>query len=708
MKLNINMIHNPTIDILIAVASHGGVEECINMLGKFLTEKGCRVRIIQLVYEGDSWADKSMEFNYIYDSRENHCTQDFIDGYSDFLQKEGVPNLTLATAWPMMTYVAYKSSMKVQKDFIIASWLHAPLNMYKSSGYGNEDHLNCADVHFAISNEIASSIAQAIPTSVIYRVNNPVNMSKICKIDRLDKNTLLFVGRLSAEKNIGIILSAIAVAKSSWNLIIVGDGSEKCALEKLAKELRVYDRITFTGWSNNPWKYAKESSALVLSSLYEGSPLAAIEALSCGLPVIANASSRVDEIIIPEKNGYLYPDNNINEFAKILDDIANCVFPPISPDYCRKSVQNYNSKIALYDFYVKIYASSNGRKLFRNIFPKKFQPINEIISVVIPCKNVDRYLKRCLDSALKQTIGLDHLEIIAVDDCSTDDTLAILLDYEKMYSENLCVVKMPTAQGPGAARNVGLEYCNGKYITFIDSDDCISEDMLELLYLSTVLYPTDVVDCEFEMFSNDIPSYRTPNVINSSAYCIENKDDKRRLFIEHAFISSVWGRLYRKDFLQKNPIIQFPNYTTMEDLYFIYCALGTACSWQSIQFKGYYYFRNPSGIMRSKNTTNYYMDVHHVFKKLVDTFEAIELRECYKEELAYVYFKKNFSHIVEYMANNIDSFSKENYETIKKYLKELFSGNVNNKYLNESDAKELSIILNDSELPTVLDKKFEK
>ncbi|SFL12206.1 Glycosyltransferase involved in cell wall bisynthesis [Lachnospiraceae bacterium KH1T2] len=689
MKLNINMIYNPTIDILIAVASHGGVEECINMLGRFLKGKGCRVRVIQLVYEGDYWTDSSIEFNYIYSTRENHCAQDFIDGYADFLQREGIPNMTIAAAWPMMTYVAYRASVKVKKDFIIASWLHAPLNMYKSAGYGNEDHLKYADVHFAISNEIASAISQEVPSAVIYRVNNPVNMSKIHRVNKLGEKTLLFVGRLSAEKNIGIILSAIAIAKSSWKLIIVGDGDEKNALQKLAEELMISDRVTFIGWSKDPWKYAQEASALVLSSLYEGSPLAAIEALSCGLPVIANESSKVNEIIIHEKNGYMYPDNNIKELAEILDGIADGALPTISPDYCRESARNYNSDITLYDFYVKIYASSNGRKLFQNFYPKKVQPINDKISVVIPCKNVDKYLKRCLDSVIKQTIGLEHIEIITVDDCSTDDTLKILLDYEKNYPENICVVQLSETQGPGAARNAGLEYCRGEYITFIDSDDCISEDMLELLYLSAVLYPTDVVDCEFEMFSDNMPSSKASNDVHSAAYVIENSDDRQKLFIEHAFISSVWGRLYRKDFLQKNPMIHFPEATTMEDMYFCYCALGTACSWQSIQFKGYYYFKNPSGIMRSKNTANYYMDVHRVFKKLVDTFEVLRIKESCKEELAYVYYKKNFTQIVEYMMINFDSFPKENYEIIREYLKTLFSGDVNNKYLDESEKRML-------------------
>ena len=184
MRQNISVINNPIIDILIAVASWGGVENCINMVGKYLCEKGFRVRVIQMVYEGMYWVD----------------FRDFIDGYSSFLNNHDKPDMIIATGWPMMSYVAKRVCTAIGENITVGSWLHAPLQKYAESGYGGGEFIKCADMHFAISNEIAVEIRNFDSEGIIYRVNNTVEMSKIHVVDSLKPGTILFVGRLSKEK----------------------------------------------------------------------------------------------------------------------------------------------------------------------------------------------------------------------------------------------------------------------------------------------------------------------------------------------------------------------------------------------------------------------------------------------------------------------------------------------------------------------------
>ena len=100
------------------------------------------------------------------------------------------------------------------------------------------------------------------------------------------------------------------------------------------------------------------------------------------------------------------------------------------------------------------------------------------ISVIIPIFNTRKFLNKCLDSLLNQS--LTDIEIICVDDGSTDNSLKIL----KSYANKDDRVKVLTREnnGAGAARNLGLKYVNGKYILFVDSDDWFEEDGLKLLY----------------------------------------------------------------------------------------------------------------------------------------------------------------------------------------------------------------------------------
>ena len=98
------------------------------------------------------------------------------------------------------------------------------------------------------------------------------------------------------------------------------------------------------------------------------------------------------------------------------------------------------------------------------------------ISIIVPIYNVEKYLKRSLDSLVNQT--LEDIEIILVDDGSTDNSHKIAEDYKENYSNVLLVTK--ENGGLSDARNFGLQYASGEYIAFIDSDDYVESQMFEI------------------------------------------------------------------------------------------------------------------------------------------------------------------------------------------------------------------------------------
>lgn len=126
------------------------------------------------------------------------------------------------------------------------------------------------------------------------------------------------------------------------------------------------------------------------------------------------------------------------------------------------------------------------------------------ISIIVPVYNMaaDGKLNYCLDSLLHQTISdsedLEY-EIIAVDDCSTDNSLEILREYEKQYPQQMKVIASPENGRQGSAKNLGLAVAEGKWIGFIDSDDWIAPDMYEKLLKKAEETGADMVGCDYHI-----------------------------------------------------------------------------------------------------------------------------------------------------------------------------------------------------------------
>ena len=117
------------------------------------------------------------------------------------------------------------------------------------------------------------------------------------------------------------------------------------------------------------------------------------------------------------------------------------------------------------------------------------------ISIIIPAYNVEEYLEKCLESIISQ--NFDKVEIIIVDDGSTDKSLQIAKEYQKKYPEKTRVISQEN-KGQGGARNTGIKNATGKYLLFVDSDDTIKSGMLETLYAEMEKSNADIVLFGFE------------------------------------------------------------------------------------------------------------------------------------------------------------------------------------------------------------------
>lgn len=177
------------------------------------------------------------------------------------------------------------------------------------------------------------------------------------------------------------------------------------------------------------------------------------------------------------------------------------------------------------------------------------------ISIVIPVFNVENYIKNALDSIINQTIGLEDLEVIIINDCSTDNSRKIIDEYANKY-ENFVAIHLHQNSGtPGKPRNIGIENANGDYIMFLDPDDCYANDTCEVLYNKIKSEDVDIVFGKYIIFNVENKNKVVYNFLNDvEEIKVKNIDDDPRLL---KLAPSIWTKIYKRTFIQDNNL-RFP------------------------------------------------------------------------------------------------------------------------------------------------------
>ncbi len=354
------------IDILMPMAGKGGAEQVINQVAQRLISEGFRVRVVQMIYEGFDWVADGVEFYPILVNRKVGPLEEFVGLYVDFLNRYGSPSLIIATPWPFMSYVA-KGAVSItagnHTDICeddgeahsaglpkVAAWLHGPIETYKKYGTGGLECLTFADCDFVLTQRAKKQILDAIPDADVVVTGNPIDMTGIVRNARWNRQSrrLMYVGRLTEEKRIDIIIEALSKTKSRWELTVTGDGEEAAHLKELAEVYGVEDFIEWRGWADNPWDTdCTEITALVVASDYEGFCMAAVEALARGIPVISTPVDGIIEYVKIGVNGYLFEKGSSSGLAEVLDAIDDGLLPDIEPQACADSVAVFEKERVL-------------------------------------------------------------------------------------------------------------------------------------------------------------------------------------------------------------------------------------------------------------------------------------------------------------------------------------------------------------------------
>ncbi len=265
------------------------------------------------------------------------------------------------------------------------------------------------------------------------------------------------------------------------------------------------------------------------------------------------------------------------------------------------------------------------------------------ISIIIPAYNTEVYLDACFDSLLKQSF--QDFEIVAVNDGSKDNTLQILNNYKEKYPDKFVIINQEN-QGPGASRNTGIAAATGRYITFMDSDDYLKPNALEVMHRKAVESGCEVVCCNVDCVYPDKTVIINSNV-NFTSHNL-SLDEKKRLF---SMYPVVWNKLYKREVFSEKGVLFEPG-IWYEDVLFLSCLIPNLNSISYVDEALYEYIQRPNSITYtySQRLTN----INLVLHKTLEYFRSNAIYEDYEDVLEFMYARYMFATYLKRLAKTKD------------------------------------------------------
>ncbi len=295
------------------------------------------------------------------------------------------------------------------------------------------------------------------------------------------------------------------------------------------------------------------------------------------------------------------------------------------------------------------------------------------VSVIVPVYNTEAYLRKCLDSLIYQT--LQELEIVLIDDGSTDESGTIMEEYREKYPDKVRVIHKENG-GQGIARNIGIQECRGEYIGFMDSDDYVDVHMYETMYNKAVEVNADYAECRYRYVKSiddreeELATYGN----------VREHNTLKDMFIDP--LVSPWNKLYKKTVLEDSSS-WFTEGVIYEDTAFFLKQIPLLSKTVFIEDAFVTHILRGSSTM-SINKSKKVGDIFVVLKDILQFYEERGYKEKYKQELEYFCVKILLCSSLERISKVKDKILRKQFlRETNRMMREHFNDYRNNPYMNK-------------------------
>lgn len=256
------------------------------------------------------------------------------------------------------------------------------------------------------------------------------------------------------------------------------------------------------------------------------------------------------------------------------------------------------------------------------------------ISIIIPTYNAKNYLMTAVDSVINQSFGFNNIELIIVDDNSSDGTKEILKELSNKYGNIVPIFLKENTGSPSKPRNIGIQNASSEYIMFLDNDDYYCPNFCETMYNTIIKYNADVISCRnYDYINGEFRKFHSILDKKDKIIKINSIEEDTSLLTVTSML--IWNKIYKRKFLLKHDIT-VPIGTSYEDVYF---NLNVYINAHSIvflnDFYGYVYNirldennKSTSQDFKESNLNKFYRGLKNIFNlldkenKKFDSFEA--------------------------------------------------------------------------------------
>lgn len=303
------------------------------------------------------------------------------------------------------------------------------------------------------------------------------------------------------------------------------------------------------------------------------------------------------------------------------------------------------------------------------------------VSIIIPIYNVEKYLRQCLDSVVNQT--LKDIQIICINDGSTDKSLEIIKEYAK-NDPRIFIIDKPNS-GYGDSMNKGIEAAEGKYIGIVESDDFVELNMFEKLYNTAEENNLDLVRCQYYQYS----SIKNTNVPTSVDYVVKNEIYKpienQKVFYQPP---AIWSNLAARELLNKNNIrfLKTPG-ASYQDTSFAFKLYACANRFMMIDdYFLHYRIDNDNSSVNSKSKAFYVCGEYKEIENFASGLNDYEKLRYIIPYIKYYCYRWNHERLVGNLKRQF--LLRMSYE----FLKDFLAGNIDKKYFDKKAYKRVKII----------------